>query len=540
MRLNHRGKYFFLSFLFFIGCTTFKVSKPEAPPPAPPPQKKVYQEYWAEKAQKLRVRKDIADWEDRLNSVIDSLQAEIEENTSIIKGGLLPGGQTDIAKKNEVLSSVLEKLKQIKSLQQKLNEKDTALSRETIYLDLIDRYLSCLKLGEKTSKENFSYGVDTKEIEEKIATNYQDENYYKVIALYRQLVDTKPAEGRNDKIQAYYALSLARLGWEEDAIKVVDKAFQGEFSVSGEKVPLFYELGEWLIDKKDYEVAERIFQKIALYFQGEEEWYKKARRKTALFRRGRQDLIVRNKIDQSLDLFEKKGNFSGAYLLGLEAQKNCSDPDCQKEVQTFLDQLIDKGVADIEKKLRKIDKMIAESKFLEAQEMLSALRRSFSDEGGCPPSITEKLALVRQKEKLLQEREAEWKDEVLQQKLEQANNLLESESYEKAIILYDQLKGTPYQTEAEAKKQSAIDRLARLRRSKAGQLFFQAQHCENAELKKSYLIKSYNLLKSVMDEYPNNSYAEKIGKNLEDVRSEIEKIYPEFFWGQESSGTDLP
>jgi len=32
-----------------------------------------------------------------------------------------------------------------------------------------------------------------------------------------------------------------------------------------------------------------------------------------------------------------------------------------------------------------------------------------------------------------------------------------------------------------------------------------------------------------LDKYPNNTYADRIIKNLTDVRTEIEKVYPEFF-----------
>ncbi|MBW1679722.1 MAG: hypothetical protein JRJ08_06230, partial [Deltaproteobacteria bacterium] len=127
------------------------------------------------------------------------------------------------------------------------------------------------------------------------------------------------------------------------------------------------------------------------------------------------------------------------------------------------------------------------------------------------------------------------KDEIDRQKLEKANNLLEREHYEEAIVLFDRFQGTPYQAEAETKKQLAIDRLARERRIKAGRFFSHATHSEDPELKKTYLIESYNLLEGIIDNYPNNSYAEKIKKNLEVVRSEIEKVYPEFFMEQEHS-----
>ena len=177
MRLYRMEKYFFLFLLVITGCISPGVERKPAPPPverkpAPPPEptlpEKAYSETFQERAQKLRLQKTMDGWEDELNAVIDSLQAEIEKNKSIIEEGLLPEDQDYISKKNKTLFSYQEGLKRIKRLQQKLNERDTALSREIIYLHLIDRYLTSLKLVEKTREKKVSGGVDTKKIEEEI------------------------------------------------------------------------------------------------------------------------------------------------------------------------------------------------------------------------------------------------------------------------------------------------------------------------------------------------------------------------------------
>ena len=65
-----------------------------------------------------------------------------------------------------------------------------------------------------------------------------------------------------------------------------------------------------------------------------------------------------------------------------------------------------------------------------------------------------------------------------------------------------------------------------------------AKHSENPELRKAYLAESYNILKGTLDTYPENSYAGKIRKKLEDVRSEIERVYPDFFEEPELTGAE--
>jgi hypothetical protein len=115
--------------------------------------------------------------------------------------------------------------------------------------------------------------------------------------------------------------------------------------------------------------------------------------------------------------------------------------------------------------------------------------------------------------------------------------MLESEQYEDAILLFGQLEGTQYGTEAAEKKLTAIDLFARTSRTKAGQLFLQAKQTPDLHLRKTFLVESYTLLKYVVDRYPDNQYAEKIMRNLEDVRAEIEGVYPEFFVEEEADAS---
>jgi len=530
-------RYLIFFFLFGIGCAFYGGKRPEAPRPAPPIPEKDYQVDAQERSQKIKLRQHIEQWDRLLTAIIEPLQAEIAENESVIEQGLFPQNQMDIAKRTKRLSSYLQALQRLKRLKQKLIEGDTALAREKVYGEMIDHYLSCLRLVEATRDNQYAYEEDMKRVTKEIAYHYQSGNFYTVVRLYNRLANSKKGEATDVVSHVYCALSLARLGLEKDAVRIVEEALQKDFSITCGNGPLFYELGEWLIDGERYNLAQQIFSKVAAYYQTEEQWYERAKKKVVLFQSDQQNLLVRSKIDRAFDLFERKGNFSEAYLLCLEAQRSCTDLDCQQEVQVSLDRLIARAVADIEEKLQIIEIKIEESKYLEAQEILGTLQRSYSGEF-YPPPIIKKQALIRKKTERLQGKEAGWKEELERQKLERANELLESGQYEEAIVLFDQFKGTPYELEVETKKQLAKDRLAREQRVRAGQLFLKAKHSEDPELRKTYLTESYNLLKGTLDNYPENSYAEKIRKNLEDVRSEIEKMYPDFFVEPEPSDSE--
>ena len=530
-------RYFFFFFLFGIGCAFYEEKRPEAPRPAPSIPAKDYQAEAQERSQKEKLRQHIEQWDRLLTAIIEPLQAEIAENESIIEQGLFPQNQMDIAKRNRNLSSYLQALQRLKRLKQKLMEGDTALFREKVYGEMIDQYLSCLKSVEATRDNPYAYKEDMKRVAKEIASNYQSGNFYTVVKLYNRLANSKKGEAIDVVSQVYCALSLARLGLENDAVRIVEEALQKDFSATCGNAPLFYELGEWLIDGERYNLAQHIFSKVAAYYQTEEHWYERTKKKVELFQSDQQTLLVRSKIDRALDLLERKGDFSEAYLLCLEAQRSCTDLDCQQEVQISLDQLVAWAVADIDEKLQTIETKIEESKYLEAQELLGTLQRSYSGEL-YPLPIINKQALIRKKAERLQGKEAGWKEELERQKLEEPTQLLESGQYEKAIVLFDQFKGTPYELELETKKQLAEDRLAREQRVSAGQLFLKAKHTEDPELRKTYLTESYNLLQGTLDKYPENSYAEKIRKNLEDVRSEIERTYPDFFVEPEPSDSE--
>jgi len=531
-------RYLFLFLLVGIGCAISGGEKPEVPLPAAPLPEKDYQAAIQERSQKAMLQKDLVEWERSLAAIIEPLQAEIAENDSIIEQGLFPQNQMDIANRNRRLSAYLQALQQLTRLQQRLMEGDTAISREKVYAGMIDHYLSCLKFAEAAGPKKYAYEEDIKRVTEEIASSYHNGNFYAVVSLYNRLAKSKKPEAIDAASQVYCALSLARLGLGNDAVRIAEEALQKEFSLTCGSAPLFYELGEWLIDREEYNLAQGIFGRLADYYQTEEQWYEKAKKKVALLQSDQQNLLVRSKLDRALELIERNQNFSEAYRLCLEAQRSCTDLECHQEVQSSLDQLIAWAVADIEEKLQIVETKIEESKYLEAQQILGDLQRAYSGEI-YPLPVAKKQALIRITAARLQEKEAGWKEELERQKLARANELLDSGQYEEAMFLFDQFKGTPYELEVETKKQVAKDRLAREQRVKAGQLFLKAKHTEDPELRKTYLTESYDLLKGTLDKYPDNSYAEKIRKNLEDVRSEIERTYPDFFAQSDGSNSEL-
>ena len=80
----------------------------------------------------------------------------------------------------------------------------------------------------------------------------------------------------------------------------------------------------------------------------------------------------------------------------------------------------------------------------------------------------------------------------------------------------------------------SIDEFARKRREEAAKLFLMAKNRTDSSEKKELLLRSFELLKEVIEKYPLNSYSGKIMKNIESVKEEIIKVDP-YFYPEESS-----
>lgn len=506
---------------------------PAAPPVAPAPDRA--QEEVQEKDHLARLERTATTWDERLNIIIDALEAEIQESAAVAAGPLGRETHETAVRTKALLSSYLEGMKRLKVYQQRLKEKDKALSREIVYWDLIDRYLSTLRQAEDLRHARSletSRGVDCSG---PIKRAFQQGNYVEAIELYRRSGAAGGTGAGDDTL--YYAVSLARTDQALDAAVAASALLREAGEITASTAPLWYELGEWLVNTGQTAQAQQLFQRLLGYYENEQQWYAKVKAKAALFGSGSQDLAARNRLDQALEVFDRTRDFAQAYALALEARTGCPDFSCQQQAQSALNRLIAQGTALLDRELGAIDAAIATADIPQAWRIVASLKESFPGED-YPPAIREKLVLVREREGLLQRRGGRQSEAPgVDSALNEANALIEAQKYEEAIARLEQLQGGVSSAEAQLKKQEAIDGLARSRRLKAGQLFLQAQRTGDQELKKKYLVESYRMLKGIMDAYPSNSLADKIQRNLEDVRREILRVDPAYFSTQTAPET---
>ena len=521
--------------LFVVGCVHVPPAEKQTHPQDSASLGAAMEESSAESVYRAGLEKYIGNWNERIDALISSVDLELKKIDELTMTDLAADEQRSLGQRKRLLLAYQKKLQGIKEAQNQLSQKDDVLDRESVYVQLITRYVACLRI-EKKLREDIALAEAENEALKVLRVQYRTNNYSGVVERFEQLSAGLPSGVTNVEARTYYALSLNALGRTDESVAISEALVAEGVSVRCANAALMYEIGEILIDAERYNTAEKVFNGLIIFFRQQEELSAKAKNKAALFQSDLDYLRVRNKLDQAVALFEKGGGFAQTFRLCQEALRTCPDERCRREVYGVLEQFVVKTAADMDRTLNRVDILINEGKILEAYELVISFERDFPDDD-YPALIRERLALMKEKQELVREEEIHWKDKLEQQKYDKAIKLLQSEQYEEAIRFFDQLEGTKFETDARKQKTAAIDLLARSSRTKAGQLFLQAKQTQDPDLRKTYLIESYTVLKSVMEQYPHNQYADRIARNLDDVRAEIEKMSPEFFADEERGTT---
>jgi len=527
----------FVGMMLAAGCVT---APPERTAPTPveptlPAESRAQGDAYSDDVYKAGLQRYITSWDQRIEVLLQSIQQELDHLAELLLVDMPPDERRFFTHRKRLLHAYNEKLKAIQDSQQELMHKDGALAREAVYVQLLTRYVTCLRIEEKLREGAAVEAAQGKALE-KMEVAFHRGDYQEVADLFEKTLQQNDGVSGGETEELYYAVALYRLGRVEEAASVAAQRMAEKLDITCSNAHLAYDVGELLIEAERYEVAEEVFQALIDYYQAEDEWYGKAQKKLALFQSDLNYVRARNKLDQAIDFYNNDGGFSDVYNLCKQSLRLCPDQSCRQEVHTVLEQMVMKTAAGIERTLQRVDELIAAGTILEAHELMTSLRTSFPEDS-YPPLLADKIRAIDEKVRLLHQEEAKWKDELEHQKFEKALKLLEGEQYDEAIVLLGQFEGTRYEQEAQEKKSMAVDLYARTSRAKAAQLVQQARQSPDAELQKTYLIQSYTLLKNVLDRYPANQYAEKIARNLEAVRNELERVYPDFLL-KEHSGSE--
>jgi len=188
------------------------------------------------------------------------------------------------------------------------------------------------------------------------------------------------------------------------------------------------------------------------------------------------------------------------------------------KVKTAADKWFDGFIAGVEK-------LRAEKKFQEAQELLQTLPPDIigPDKQIAIKGKNEELSLTDAVEKetqrmaLIQGLQNQWNNGML---------LAKAEKFDEAIAVFTNLLGSEFSSKAKEKIKELSLEAAKNDRKKAANLFTRFSKTTDLESRKKILIETHRLLKSILVKYPEVDIRAKVLGNIERVEQEMMAIDP--------------
>jgi tetratricopeptide (TPR) repeat protein len=175
--------------------------------------------------------------------------------------------------------------------------------------------------------------------------------------------------------------------------------------------------------------------------------------------------------------------------------------------------------------LAEVDKLRAEKKFQEAQDLLKTLQpdiigpeKQLALKGKNEElSLTDAVERETQRMALLQELQNQWNSGML---------LAKSEKFDEAIAVFSKLQGTEFSAKANEKIMEVSLEAAKAERKKAAGMFTRFTKTADIESKKKLLLETHRLLTGILVKYPEVDIRAKVVGNIERVEQEMMAIDP--------------
>jgi hypothetical protein len=176
----------------------------------------------------------------------------------------------------------------------------------------------------------------------------------------------------------------------------------------------------------------------------------------------------------------------------------------------------------VDQLLLDVDKLLEENRFSEARELLFNKKRT-----NLVPAESELINRALKKIELGEENYLQNKISMISTKrdMEQVHSLIEEERYEEAITKLDAMAAEEGgNQEILDLKQFAVEKLINRERNKAAQIYLQAKKTNDVSQKEAYLRESLDILKKLVDRYPDSRLNQKLVSNMNIVEEEIRTI----------------
>ncbi|MGA1867442.1 MAG: hypothetical protein ACMUJM_02730 [bacterium] len=320
-----------------------------------------------------------------------------------------------------------------------------------------------------------------------------------------------------------YAVSLEHQGKEAQASFVVSKVLQGYSSTAREGMVTLYNIGNWLLERRDFEGALRAFNYITEDFRRNNQWYIKAREKIELYSVNFQELLAKVKVEQAEKLLSEGAPINEIREILKEIESRCpSCPSGRKAMELDQD-LADKQADELEKIYETVNELIQDHEFERAMGLLEQIKDKYSiyeDD----PNLRYLLSLLPDKVNMVKRTEGYVKKEEEEKIFSQGKTEYERGNYKKALAIFEKSLETSLADEAESMIKQCINQIVSEERKRSADSFLKAQKETDPQKKKKLLQESYDILYNVLQEYSQTTYTNKIKANLKMIENELKKV----------------
>ncbi len=313
---------------------------------------------------------------------------------------------------------------------------------------------------------------------------YLDENYRGVIQRTLALRTSFPG-GLTPEIGIIFAISLAEDGMLDEAVEI-GMEVAGKIERTQDVVQLRGDIIEWQLALGRPSQATQTLERISHTQDG----------RTAMIN------DLRNRIEQTPR--EPEQPFHSMFQTA-----EGTDP---QEVQPHMALLQEK-----------VDALAQNHEFAEARQLL--LKEKAEMEEGPETEVIDRALKNIDEAETAYEENVMIKETYLKETYETARRLYEKEDYKGAITTLETLgKTQELNAEAVDLKNRAIESLINRERNRAAEIFLEAKKTKDPQKKRDLLETSYNILQTLVEDYPQSPLKQKLISHINIVRKEIEKL----------------
>jgi hypothetical protein len=281
-------------------------------------------------------------------------------------------------------------------------------------------------------------------------------------------------------------------------------------------------LGEWALEAAEPALAERLFAEAGAAADGLIELVEEARIRGAVARAtalGPDAAALAEAVALS-----EGGNLGGAVLALDTLIDSGEDTKVLTDAQVLRTDLVAEAQELATERLDRADAVLAsEGPWDAVAELLDAVESL--PEGTWDTAEVRRLrAWYRSRAKEAGSEAVVAEDQRLQHVLAEARAHVAAERYRDAVVAYRELEGTALQTRARDESRSSVDTFVKAERERAAKLFVSARKKPDATLKKEALEGVAVLLRGLLTEFPESTYASRVRDNLKVVEKELAKM----------------